>query len=156
MPDINASIQKIKEENPDQASTPVQPAGFFGKLLAGNAEATTSPWTGAVSYNQEKMNNLSAPEQENILTHELVHSRQIQQTPYINRLANFAKSMIPGMDESYYNRPREMEAYQAERDRNMRLGQQMPDPISGAKDIELPPVSPRRKIMAMFVNDRTK
>lgn len=156
MPDILAAIKKVRGEQPDQADTSIEPAGFFGRLLGGKADASASPWTGAVTYNEPNMDKLSQPQAENVIAHELTHSRQIQNTPYLGRLANVVKSMIPGLDESYYQRPREMEAYQTERDRNMRLGQNLPDPASGATDIQLPPPSSRRKMMAMFTNDRGK
>lgn len=147
MPDYSLPIKKVRQEMPDQAETPIEPAGPIGRFFGGNAIATASPWTGSVSYNPEAMSKLSPPEIENTLAHELTHSRQIQNTPYWQRPLNVIRSMIPGMDESYYQRPREMEAYQTERDRNLRLGQSLPDPVTGGQDIQLPPVSRRRSVL---------
>lgn len=151
MPDYLKSIQKVREEQPDVSGVSIEPSGFFGKLFGGRATATASPWSGDISYNPDNMSGMSPDQIENILTHELTHSRQIQNTPYLSRFTNVLKSMIPGMDESYYNRPREMEAYQSERDRSSRLGlPNMADPVTGRKDIELPPISKRIKTMSMF------
>lgn len=142
---------------PDVSNVSIEPAGFFGKLLGGQAIATTSPWTGNVTYNPDIMSKLRPEEVENTLTHELTHSRQILGTPAWQRPINVIKSLLPGFDEPYYQRPREMEAWQAERDRSMRLGlRDMTDPQTGGQDIELPPPSRRRKTLAMFVNDRTR
>jgi|SRR5882672_7624015 len=155
MPDILAAIKKVKGEQPDQADTSVEPRGLFGRLLGGNSQATTNPFTGSISYNPEALNKLSPPELENLMVHELTHSRQVQQTPYLQRLGSVMQSMIPGIgNEDYYQRPREMEAFQAERNRSMQQGQSVPDPASGATDINLPAPSPRRKILGMFTNDR--
>lgn len=152
MPDYIKATKKVRQEMPDVSNVPIEPAGFFGRLFGGNASATASPWTGNVSYNPEVMNRLSQDRAENVFAHELTHSRKIRNTPYLQRLMNVGRSMIPGMEESYYNRPREMEAYQAERDRSTRLGlPNMPDPITGRRDIELPrALSPRRKVINMF------
>lgn len=154
-----ASINKVKKEMPDVSDVDVQPTGFFGRLLSGGGDASgtravASPWTGNVSYNPGAMSKLSPDEMDNVFTHELTHSRQIRNTPYLGRAANVFKSMLPGFlggDESYTQRPREMEAYQAERDRTARLGlRNMPDPVSGAKDIELLPTPDISKRQAMF------
>jgi hypothetical protein len=156
VPDYKAAIKKVREEQPDVAQIPIEPAGFLGRILGGRNEAVTNPFTGSVSYNPANMEKLSPEQTENIFAHELTHSRQVQNTPYFSRLTNVMRSMIPGQDESYYQRPREMEAFQTERDRNLRYGYSQPDPITQARDIELPPVSPRRKMMAMFTNDRNR
>jgi len=151
MPDYIKSIQRVRQEQPDQARTPIEPTGWLGKLFGGKATATASPWSGDISYNSDNMNNLSQDQSDNIFTHELTHSRQIQNTPYLERFTNALKSIIPGMDEDYHNRPREMEAYQAERDRSSRLAlPNMADPVTGRRDIELPPISRRNKVMSMF------
>lgn len=157
MPDLAKSIAKIRKEMPDQANTPIEPQGFFGRMFTNpQARATASPWTGNVSYNPEAMSQLTPDQADNVFTHELTHSRQVQQMPYLQRLMGVGRAMIPGMEENYWQRPRELEAYQAEKDRSTRLGlPNMEDPISGARDIELPAPSQRRKVMSMFVNDRT-
>jgi len=143
MPDYNKVIKKVKQEMPDQAATSVEPSGFLGKFLSRGANASTSPWTGNVSFNPEMMDKMSPDEMENTFTHELTHSRQIQEKPWMNRFLDVGKSMLPGFlgggDESYYQRPRELEAFQAEKDRTLSHNiRNMPDPMNARRDIELP------------------
>lgn len=155
MPDYSKSITKVKKEMPDVADVDVQPAGFLGSLFnRSGVRASASPWTGNVTYNPNEMGRLSPDEQENVFAHELTHSRQIRNTPYLQRFMNVGRSLLPGFlggDEEYTQRPREMEAYQAERDRTSRLGlRNIPDPVSGARDIELLPNPDMSKRLAMF------
>jgi len=161
MPDYIKAIKKVKKEMPDQAATGVEPSGFLGKFLSRGANASTNPFTGNVSYNPDMMQRMSPDETENTFAHELTHSRQIQAKPYLNRFTDVMKSMVPrfmgGGDEEYYQRPREMEAFQAERDRTSRMGLRgMPDPTTGARDINLSSENPMiiSKRKAMF--DRLK
>jgi hypothetical protein len=157
MPDYSANIKKIKQEMPDVSDVDVQPAGpiarFFSKA---GSRATANPFTGNVTYYPQQMEaeGLSPEAINNVFTHELTHSRQIQNTPLLQRFANVGRSLLPGFlggDESYYERPREMEAYQAERDRTARLGlRNIPDPMTGARDIELPSPVNLSKRQAMF------
>jgi hypothetical protein len=137
------SIKKIRGENPDLANTSIEPVGWLGRMLMGSAEAITNPWTGNVSYDPNKMQQLSPNENENILTHELTHARQVGNTPYLQRLMGVGRSML-GMDDSYYDRPRELEAFQSERNRT--LSQKLPDmkdPVTGRGDIQL--TRPKRR-----------
>ena len=143
MPDYLKAIQKVKKEMPDQAQTSIEPSGFLGKFMSRGANASTNPFTGNVNYNPEAMQFDSPEENENTFAHELTHSRQIQAKPYLTRFTDVAKSMLPGFlgggEEDYYHRPRELEAFQAEKDRTSRMGLRgMPDPMTNRGDIELP------------------
>jgi hypothetical protein len=155
-PDYPAAIKKVRAENPDVADVDIQPSGFLSKFLSRGANASASPWTGNVDYNPEVMNNLSQDEAENTFTHELQHARQTRAQPYLTRAGNVMKSLLPGFlggEEEYYERPREMEAYQSERNRTGRLNlRDMRDPMTGRSDINLPSESPMviSKRKAMF------
>ena len=161
MPDYLKAIKKVKQEMPDQAATSVEPSGFLGRFMSRGANASTNPFTGSVNYNPDVMQRLSPDEMENTFAHELTHSRQIQAKPWLQRFTDVGKSMLPGFlgggEEEYYQRPREMEAFQAERDRtashNLRG---MPSPTTGQNDIDLPSENPMviSKRKAMF--DRLK
>lgn len=157
MPDYLKAIKKVKQEMPDQSQTSVEPSGFLGKFLSRGANASTNPFTGNVSYNPEVMQKMSPDEMENTFAHELTHSRQIQAKPWMQRFTDVGRSMLPGFlgggDEEYYQRPREMEAYQAEKNRTSRLNLRgMQDPMTGARDINLPADNPMQisKRKAMF------
>lgn len=157
MPDYNKVIKKVKQEMPDQAATSVEPSGFLGRFLSRGANASTNPFTGSVSFNPDMMDKMSPDEMENTFTHELTHSRQVQDTPFLSRFGNVAKSMLPGFlgggDEEYYQRPRELEAFQAEKNRTLSHNlRDMPDPMNARRDINLPSESPMAisKRKAMF------
>ena len=154
MPDYTKAIRKVKQENPDVADVSIEPSGFLSKFLSSGANASASPWTGNITYNPNMMNRMSPDEAENIFTHELTHSRQIKNTPYLQRFLNVGKSLLPGFaggEEEYYQRPRELEAFQAEKDRTARMNlRNIPDPMTGRKDIELYKMPDISKRQAMF------
>lgn len=154
------SIDKVKSEYPDVADVSVKPGNWLEEKLAGKkAWASASPWTGNVTYFPERMGNMSDPEAENVFAHELTHSRQTRAMSPMQRLIAVGRSMLG--EEPYHERPRELEAFQAMKDRSRAQGYNLPDPYTGATDIQLPaeqpampPMSKRRQTMSMFTNDR--
>lgn len=145
--DYGAAIKKVREEQPDMQDTPIEPAGFFGRMLRPDAQAITNPFTGSVSYNPDNMGNMGQDELENTFTHELAHTRQVQQQPYLSRFTGMLRSMMP-VSEQYHERPNEMEAFQAERNRSLSHHLDLPDPVTLNRDIQLPSVSKRRAIIS--------
>lgn len=161
MPDYQKSIKKIQKENPDVANVKVKPGNWFDRMMTGSSvRATASPWTGNVTYFPERMQKegMSDDQIDNTFHHELQHSRQTLGMNPMQRLMSVGRSMLG--QEPYGERPRELEAFQAERDRSARLGLRVPSPYTGARDIQLPaerpmpPISKRRQVMGMFTNDR--
>lgn len=156
MPDYPGAIKKIRTENPDiPEDTSVLPAGPIGRFFMGHSNAITNPFTETVYYNQPSTDQMTQDELENTIHHEFQHVRQLEPQSYWQRFKNVASSMV-GMDpegSDYWQRPRELEAYQAENDRTRNLGLQhvRTDPRTGRGDIELPsdtpPVSKRRNIL---------
>lgn len=157
MPDYPKAIKKIQQENPDVADATFYEAGPIARLFANrNARAIANPFTGNVTYFPDRMQQMSDPEAENVFAHELQHARQIRQQPMLRRIFNTFAS--PFIDEEYGMRSRELEAFQAERDRSRRLGYNLPDPYTGARDINLPPQMPplsqRRQNIDRFAQEK--
>lgn len=132
-------LAKVHLDMPDVKKTDIAPFGLFERMmLPSNAAAATSPFTGNIKYNPNMMKSMSSPEKANTLAHELTHARQTQSRPFLSRIIN---QMLP--QSEYGQRSDEMEAFQTERDRSLRNKLSLPDPQSGAVDIQLP--SMRRK-----------
>jgi hypothetical protein len=114
----------LATEMPDVASTPIQPQGTIdqlaawlkGKMIGGQVGAVTDPKTGAITYSQTALQGHSQPEIEDILAHELTHSRQAKAHP------QGLMGGLFGPHFAYNQDPDELEAYQAEHDRDLRLG----------------------------------
>jgi hypothetical protein len=156
VPDYEKSIKKVRAENPDVADVAVKPGNWFDRMMtAKGVRATASPWTGNVTYFPERMASEGMDENqiENTLTHELTHSRQTRAMNPLQRLFAVGRSILGG-EEEYGQRPRELEAFQAEKDRSRRLGLRVPSPYTGARDIQLPPMSARRKALDTFAQER--
>lgn len=141
-PRIKIAMSKMRQEMPEEmGKANVSSAGPIGRFLMKGAFASTSPWTGNVTLNPDALNDLSQDEINNTLAHELTHTRQVSQMPFYQRLG----SVLAGIPENlgisgqpYNLRPREMEAFQTERDRSLRKHLSVPDPQTGSRDIELP------------------
>lgn len=136
---MQQAIRKVRGENPDMARTSIQPGGFIsGPAMHGlNASGLTNPFTGNIYYDPSSYERMQPNERENALTHELMHSRQITDQSYLARLMNLGKQFFTS-PEPYYERPNEMQAFQSERNRSLNLGLDMPDPVTGKRDIQLP------------------
>lgn len=147
---LQQAFQRIQGENPDVGPVSLSqssPNSLSGLLMAiRNAEAFINPFTGNITYDPAQAAGMSPTEQDQMLTHELTHSRQAQQTPWYQTLWDSitgSNSVPKGATGSvgntpYYWKPDEMEAFQAERDRATRLG--LPnyrDPVTGMGDITL-------------------
>lgn len=117
------------------------------------ALAVTNPFTGNISYDPAAMQTLTPDEVGNTVAHELTHARQAQTTPWyqtalglFSRDANVPSGVTPGsvLDNPYEWRPNELEAFQTERDRQMRQADPV-DPVYRTRDINLPASSALRK-----------
>lgn len=150
---MQRAYAKVAGEYPDTKRVSVSPSTsnfFTGLMMPRRAFAVTNPFTGNITYNPETMVGQSDTDMENTLAHELTHVRQTQNTPWYTHMANIGRQMLgmdsgkppegmaPPMNDEYYWRPMEMEAFQTERDRSLNQHQPFtPDPISGARDIQL-------------------
>lgn len=147
---MQRALTKVLGEMPDvkPVTATASDSSMLGRMMMPRgAEATTNPLTGNISYSPTGMQGMQSPEIEQTMAHELMHTRQAQSTPWYRTLLDAFKpdvrvpQGIPSgsiMDNPYLWRPNEMEAFQAERDRATRLGLNVPDPVTGARDIILP------------------
>lgn len=161
---MQRALQKVLGEMPDVKPVTMSSSadGMLSRFLyPKNALATASPLTGNITYNPQQMMGRPQGEIENTIAHELTHSRQSQLMPWYKKLATIPEALgeAMGFDEkvpsqigpnsplnsSYAWRPRELEAFQTERDRTAK--QHLPDifsdPLTGARDVQL--MSERKK-----------
>lgn len=158
---MQRAYAKVSAEMPDVKRVSVSPrqsSWLTNMMMPRGAYAVTNPFTGNITYNPDMFEGQTQDDIEQTIAHELTHTRQSQNTPWYGHLADIANSLNPWGDEKvpegikpgstldnpYYWRPREMEAFQAERDRATR--NKIPyyvDPVLGTRDIMLP--SPRKK-----------
>lgn len=152
---MQRALAKVQGEMPDVKKISVTPSTSSmlpGIFMPRGADAVTNPFSGNVTYNPDMMQGQSPHDMEQILTHEMTHVGQTQNTPWYSILGDMFKpdvkvpqGITPGstLDNPYYWRPREMEAYQAERNRASKYKTpDFVDPVLGTRDIMLP--SPRR------------
>lgn len=99
-----------------------------------NIAARTSNLTGNIDYNPFVLQTMSPDERENTITHEMTHVGQRQEHPIMSLI----RQILP--QPEYQQRDDEMQAFQAERNRSLAKRLSVPDPQSGATDIQLPPI----------------
>jgi hypothetical protein len=148
---MQRALKKVQSENPGTKNITLSPRGsspITSLMMPRGAEAVTNPFTGNITYNPEMMEGKSNTDMEQTLAHELTHVRQTQNTPWWKTAASlFAPDeKVPAgipqnspMNDPYQWRPREMEAFQTERDRA--ATQKIPyyvDPVTGSRDLQLP------------------
>jgi len=142
-PEMQQGIDIARKEMPDMA--PVKSYGFFSRMLSPNAMGYASP--GNSIYLNPRMNEGQTPQEiADTLTHEQEHIKQQKYSPTMELLK---RMFIP--QGPYEQRPEELAAFQAEKDRRWRMNRmQTASPsISGSwyvpQDINLP--APKRNIM---------
>jgi|SRR5215467_3173435 len=118
------------------------------RSIPGDFEARTGRYTGHILYNPDAVAGKSPQEMDDLMTHELTHTRQAQTTPWWRQLMNTYSNRPPAglpanspINNAYSWNPQEMEAFQNERNQNV-LTPGYSDPQTGARDIPLP--RPRR------------
>lgn len=148
---MQRALTKVQGEMPGVKKVTASPreASFMSRIfMPRGANAITNPFTGNITANPEAMQDMSPTDIEQIMAHELTHTGQVQNTPWWKIAAEIMSrdekvplgATGPTGNEPYYWRPREMEAFQAERDRAVR--QKIPnyvDPVHGTRDIQLRP-----------------
>lgn len=157
---MQRAYAKVAGEMPDVKKVSVSPStsSLLSRwFMPRGANAVTNPFTGNITYNPEMLAGLDDNDREQILAHELTHTKQTQNTPWYKILGGIMKQNLGGdsvpegvrpsspLNNPYYWRQHEQEAYQAERDRAMR--NKIPnyvDPVTGGRDINLLP-EPKKK-----------
>ena len=150
---MQRAYAKVAGEMPDVQKITVSPSTsslLTRFMMPRGANAVTNPFTGNITYNPDMLQGVDDNERQQILAHELTHVRQTQNQPWYKILGNIMNQNItredtppPGvssvLNDPYYWRPNEMEAYQTEKDRAQRLNYpNYADPMTGGRDINLP------------------
>jgi hypothetical protein len=148
---MQRAYAKVSGEMPDVKPVTVSPrnSSLLTKyFMPKGAFAVTNPFTGNITYDPNALQGQSQNSMENIMAHEMTHSRQAQETPWYKTIMNMMtpdekvpEGITQGgpLDNPYYWRPHEMEAFQNEQDRMIRQHQPyQQSPITGAMDINLP------------------
>lgn len=131
---IVAARAKMQQEMPDVASkVSVTPAGWMDRMRedvrhnligsSGAAMADTSPLTGNITYYPESLKGLEQTMIDNLLAHELTHSRQALSKPWHRRVIDIFKN---SPYERYGAIPEELEAFQTEADRSQPRSTNLP------------------------------
>lgn len=157
---MQRAYSKVSKEMPNVKKISVSPSNssLLTKVFTPRgANAVSNPFTGNMTYNPAMINDMgySQFDKEQILAHEMTHTAQTQDMPWYKKLGDMwgqqAGEMVHNtvpqgirpdsvLNNPYYWRPHELEAYQAERDRATRLKQpNYVDPILGTRDIQLFP-----------------
>lgn len=116
-PDIQQGIAIAQKENPNLA--PIQMYGPISRTLMSGAQGYTSP-AGTIYLNPDQLQGFSPQDIADTIIHENTHATQMQNRGG-NPLMEFFREMR-GASEPYGQRPDEMEAFQAEKDRRAKMG----------------------------------
>ena len=118
-------------------------SGFGKFLMPRGADATSNPFTGNMTYNPDMMGQRSQFDKEQTMTHELTHTGQTQNnvpwhkllTAIFERDEKVPAGVGSNVNNPYFWRSNELEAFQAERNRAARLKTpNYADPITGKRD----------------------
>jgi len=118
-PEIQEGVNIARKENPNMA--PVEPYGFFSRLLQPNAQAYASPGR-SLYVNPTQMQGLSPQDVADTLTHEQQHINQMQNRGYGPGMELLHQMFGNNSRLPYGQRPDEMDAFQAEKNRRYSMG----------------------------------
>lgn len=117
-PELHQSWAGREIEMPKEtaATRKVRPMNWYEKYWAApDADAVTWPYLGTIALNRDLIEK-NKQNLGDVLVHELTHVGQNRNTSILD----FLKRMIPGGSGSYYEDPRETQAFEAERKRPVR------------------------------------
>lgn len=117
---MNSKMQLDKEMPDVSPQVSVSPNSMIDNLLqmakgvqaGGKVVMSTSPLSGNVSYDPQALDGASPGEIQDLMVHELTHSRQVKSVPLMQRLMH----MYFGPTYKYGQDPDELSAFQAEGD----------------------------------------
>lgn len=149
---MQRAYSKVSKEMPDVKKISVSPSSssLLSKVFTPRgANAVSNPWSGNMIYNPDMMGGMNQFDKEQVIAHEMTHTKQMQDMPWYQKIGEmlFNRGNVPegirkgsNLDNPYYWRTHELEAYQAERDRARRLKTpDYVDPITGGRDYSLHP-----------------
>lgn len=114
-----AAATMASEMPVESAQANVGDSGWIGRFQnalgglvgGGKVYANTNPFTGSVSMNAGNMADLPQEEVNDILAHELIHTRQIKAMSPLERVGNFGKAIYTNLTSGPEGSPQEREAY---------------------------------------------
>lgn len=160
-PRVQAALAKVRQEMPGiTGPLDVSPSpGILPSSLLPGSDMTpvmTTDSSNRINYSPSMISNMNSTDLENTLAHELTHvgqNQQNEQLPWYQKVLNMfqpspTEPQVPApirgtgtnLDNSFYWRPNEMEAYQTMKDRALKQRQPFQsDPMTQRMDIYLPP-----------------
>ena len=145
-PQIQEGIRIAKQENPNLA--PVKPYGFFSRLVAPETYGIVGGFDPNSIHLSGRYNATRYPQNiADTLTHEQTHINQVKSGTKPQGLL----SSLVNPPQPYHRNPLEMEAFHAERDRQLRTGREpwLPSFATGEyfspRDVNLPYEKPFMK-----------
>jgi hypothetical protein len=149
---MQRAYSKVSKEMPGVKKISVSPSSssMLSKIFTPRgANAVSNPWSGNMIYNPEMMGGMDQFDKEQVIAHEMTHTKQMQDMPWYQKIGEmlFNRGNVPegipatsNLNNPYYWRSHELEAYQTERDRARRLKTpNYVDPITGGRDYALHP-----------------
>lgn len=120
-PEMQQGIEIARKENPNLA--PVEPYGFFSRLVPGMKEAMGYVSPGSTIYLNPEQKGQSPQDWADTLTHEQEHVNQKKQAGVgpTMQLINQMLGRTSGQGLHYGQKPDEMGAFQAEKERRSRM-----------------------------------
>lgn len=115
-PEMESGINIARSENPNTA--PIEPYGLLSRMLLPNAQGYTSPG-GTIYLNPTMMQGQSRQDVADTIVHEQQHVNQMKERGYSPSRELLNEFMDLGTP--YYQRPDELAAYQAEKDRRAKM-----------------------------------
>ncbi len=115
---VAASAQRLRSEMPNEVDqADIAPMSWLDRLMSpSGAQAITTPFSGKVRYNPTNLEGQNPHDLDQMLAHELTHVNQAHREdnrPFMTR----ALEGLGSMTLPYEDRPAEIEAFQAERNR---------------------------------------
>lgn len=118
-PEMQEGISIARKENPNLA--PVESYGLLSRIFLPSAMGYASPGR-SIYLNPTMMQGQSPQDVADILTHEQKHVGQMQERG-LGPTREFLNMLLGGLTaEPYHRRPDEIEAYNAETQRRMKMG----------------------------------
>lgn len=146
-PDMQQGINIAKRENPNLGE--VQPYGILSRLLQPNAQGYTGP-NRTIYLNPKTMAADRPQEVADTLLHEQTHVNQMKERGH-GTIGEILSTIYNGLknNEPYAQRPDEIQAFQAERERRARMGRmQSAEPSFTTGEMIVPQdiMLPRKKL----------
>lgn len=135
-PEMQQGVDIARKENPDLGE--VKTYGPISRFLLNQAQAYVSPGK-SIYLNPDQLAGMSPEDVADTLTHEQTHVKQMRERSpgFFGPIREMYHEAM-GSKEPYYQRPDELAAFQAEKDRRARMGRTQtasPSFLTGAYNV---------------------